>query len=395
MEVNNFKEDRSRRLRGVTLSIFSVILFSFILGVSITAEAQVRDSALLGNYPTFKEQVKRGDFEFRKIHGVNMSRLANIPFLVTSKTTGEQHVIVSDANGEVKTSAAKNPHTQNTNQNDEAINSSSGSTSTIDEEKLDSSAGIWFGQVGEDIVGPDDALGALPYDTYTVQELSVSSNRGLDKVSFDIEINRENYVVDVGTVADMPIEITTSITNVAAFDRYVEEMSTVTLVDKVSYSGLKPGQVYTISGTLRYAQKNNEGEVFDAGPVEFEDGSEVVSRQEFKPTRSSGTTDVPFEFNLSELGDRSIVAYEECYLGDELIAEHKDITFEGQTVTLRPTEDPPATPAETTQSQGGLPKTGDADLLGIIVFVMCSCSLLCLCSLSILKKNRSNERLGR
>ena len=57
----------------------------------------------------------RGDLEFIKVSDGDLSRLANVPFTITSKTTGESHTIVTDRNGYASTSAEWNPHTQNTN----------------------------------------------------------------------------------------------------------------------------------------------------------------------------------------------------------------------------------------------------------------------------------------
>ena len=64
------------------------------------------------------DDVKRGDFEFVKVSSPDMKRLAGVPFMVTSQTTGEHHVIVTDENGYASTASAWNPHTANTNGND-------------------------------------------------------------------------------------------------------------------------------------------------------------------------------------------------------------------------------------------------------------------------------------
>ena len=58
-------------------------------------------------------QIKRGDIEGVKIAAGTHKRLANVPFRITSKTTGESHVIVTDANGQFSTSADWVSHTQN------------------------------------------------------------------------------------------------------------------------------------------------------------------------------------------------------------------------------------------------------------------------------------------
>ena len=41
-------------------------------------------------------QIKRGDLEGVKIGAGTHKRLANVPFKITSKTTGESHIVVTD-----------------------------------------------------------------------------------------------------------------------------------------------------------------------------------------------------------------------------------------------------------------------------------------------------------
>ena len=104
-----------------------------------------------------------------------MSRLAGVPFRITSETTGESHVIVTDENGYASTAAEWNKHTHKTNANDTAA-----------EEDLDSEAGIWFGLAKDGKTVPaNDKLGALPYDTYTVEELRCAANEGFVLVKIE------------------------------------------------------------------------------------------------------------------------------------------------------------------------------------------------------------------
>ena len=60
-------------------------------------------------------QIKRGDIEGVKIGAGTHKRLANVPFRITSKTTGENHVVVTDDNGQFSTSAEWASHKHNTN----------------------------------------------------------------------------------------------------------------------------------------------------------------------------------------------------------------------------------------------------------------------------------------
>ena len=66
-------------------------------------------------------QVIRGDLQFIKVGEggeANMGRFANVAFKLISETTGETHIVVTDENGEVRTTTEWNPHSQNTNGND-------------------------------------------------------------------------------------------------------------------------------------------------------------------------------------------------------------------------------------------------------------------------------------
>lgn len=135
----------------------------------------------------FNEQVLRGDFSFTKVAGDTMERLANVPFLITSQTTGEAHTLVTDENGMASTASSWTPHSQNTN----------AGTSSSD--------GIWFGQDANGALAPvDDGLGALPYDTYRVEEQRCATNENLELVSFTVRITRDSTTLDLGTIDDEP-----------------------------------------------------------------------------------------------------------------------------------------------------------------------------------------------
>lgn len=133
----------------------------------------------------FTEQVIRGDFSFIKARSGTMNRLANVPFKVTSRTTGESHVLVTDENGMASTASSWCSHTQNTNAGES------------------SNDGIWFGMDAEGTTTePDDSLGALPYDTYDVEEQACKENEGLVLAKFTVTISRNKTTLDVGTVDD-------------------------------------------------------------------------------------------------------------------------------------------------------------------------------------------------
>ena len=142
-------------------------------------------------------QVIRGDLQFVKVGEggeANMGRFANVAFKLISETTGEEHIVVTDENGEVRTETEWNPHSQNTNGND----------GVEDEAAWDDHAGTWFGLTTEGwMVETQDGLCALPFDTYTVEELRCSGNQGYDLVRVEhVTISRNNTVIYLSTIDD-------------------------------------------------------------------------------------------------------------------------------------------------------------------------------------------------
>ncbi len=73
--------------------------------------------------PNVAEQVKRGDLSFSKVDEQTMERMPQTAFSITSLTTGETHVVVTDENGMVNTASAWNAHSYLTNANDQLLES--------------------------------------------------------------------------------------------------------------------------------------------------------------------------------------------------------------------------------------------------------------------------------
>ena len=169
---------------------------------SITKDGQVVD--LTDPADAAANLVIRGDLSFSKVDGASAKRMAYVPFLVTSQTTGEQHVIVTDGNGMASTASSWAAHSANTNANDAAVTLGDGGCE-VDENMLDPEAGVWFSGRADAECAADDGLGALPFDTYDVTELRVSGNEGYDLVSFSITITRNGRELDLGTVDDQGV----------------------------------------------------------------------------------------------------------------------------------------------------------------------------------------------
>jgi hypothetical protein len=262
-------------------------------------------------------QVKRGDLKFVKVGEDTMHRFANVAFKLTSQTTGESHILITDSNGEVRTETKWNPHTQNTNGNDEKP-----------EAEWNDETGTWFGKTTEDwMVETQDGLCALPYDYYTLEELRCEGNKGYALVTVpNIFISRDSTVIELGTIDDIK-EGTPEIGTTATVDgeKTAEPLSEITLVDTVRYSGLTVGKTYRLSGIL---MEKATGEPLTV------DGKQVTAEKEFTPKSESGTEELSYTFNASALAGKSVVVFEDLYEGDAKVTSHADIEDEGQTITF-------------------------------------------------------------
>ena len=302
---------------------------------------QIREEAvydLTSTANSVDDQVKRGDFSFSKVDGRTMERLADVPFLITSKTTGESHVVVSDENGMVDTSANWNPHTHETNANDRIADTeigpkadSSDNTGIVDV-KPDSRTGIWFSGRTDITTEPDDSLGALPYDTYVVEEIPCKANADKALVSFTITVSRDKTNLDLGTVDDNPgPSIRTELATLNGGHASAQGAG-VTLIDEVAYNGLTPGKTYTIKGTLHAMQEDSDGNKTDAGAIRDADGNEVTAETTFEASAPEGAANVEFTFDASAIDASAVVAFETLEVDGNVAAEHSDITDEKQTV---------------------------------------------------------------
>lgn len=427
----------------------------------------------------------RGDFEFSKVDGQTSRRLANIPFLITSQTTGEQHVIVTDENGMASTASSWNSHRTDTNANDAAVlgneNADGGSEKTsrkttdepadggqaerkpdkdqaeqladetaggdrsartadaaadgtlddeldgdeggeydeadaedgeepfdnevdeglldeeddaddmddadqpddevvtakkggpldesidlevandgeptsdnqaastvsdnrdtdavsddgdpeaaptgrnelaVDEGKLNSRAGVWFSGRADEPCDPDDSLGALPYDTYTVRELRCKANEGFELVEFETVITRNNRELDLGTIDDNAgPSISTSLGD-GNGAKLVAAGQSATLVDTVTYMNLDTRRTYTLTGQLHAVDEDGT----DCGIV-------GEASAQLTPSAPTGTAEVLFTIDLSDCAAYKLVATEQ--LLDEngtTICNHEDLSDEAQSV---------------------------------------------------------------
>jgi hypothetical protein len=242
-----------------------------------------------------KNDPLRGDVKAIKVSDGNLKRLAGVPFSITSKTTGESHVVVTDRNGEFNTHSDWNPHSQNTNR---------GQTD---------SDGVWFGEAWT----LDDDLGALLYDDYILQELPCDANEGMELITLEFSVYRHMQTIDLGTLTDDYIQTPEIFTTARDMetgtnDAFVSE--TTTIVDTIYYSGLpKLGVEYTSVGFLVD---------LDTGERVLVGSEEVTEEHTFKAYSENGNVSVKFEFDSTSLKGKSVVVYQQLYLDGKLIAEH-------------------------------------------------------------------------
>ena len=96
------------------------------------------------------------------------------------------------------------------------------------------------------MVETQDGLCALPYDTYTLEELPCKGNQGYELVKVpNITISRNNTTIYLGTIDDQ-FEGVPEIGTTATVDgeHTAEPAGEVTLIDTISYKNLKVGETY-------------------------------------------------------------------------------------------------------------------------------------------------------
>lgn len=313
----------------------------------ITSDTSITEAVKSYNAPEQAEPVFRSDLEFTKAASDDAHSLANVPFKITSKTTGESHVIVTDENGKASTKASWNKHTENTNGNDWVMTENTDGVQgfiakLLDTGKaLDSTSGVWFGQYqdGDEtkITDPDDERGALPYDEYTLEELPCAANDGYQLIRKDFTVSRDNTfnadnTVNLGTLTDQDISISTQASDKADGDQEVVAEPDVTIVDKVSCDNLSKGTEYIINGTL--IDKTTGKAYVDAS------GNEIHGSTTFTAKSQEQDVFVEFNFDGSNLTDSTdLVVFETIAATeapDRILDTHENLDDRGQTITVKP-----------------------------------------------------------
>ena len=303
LPYGNYRLEESKAPEGYLTDGAKAIDFS------ITEDRKIVD--LTDKSHSVYNQIKRGDIEGVKIGAGTHKRLAGVPFRITSKTTGESHIVVTDKNGQFSTASSWASHKVNTNAG------------------KSSEDGVWFGTSE-----PDDSKGALLYDTYVIEELKCDSNAGFKLIpAFEVVVSRNKVTVDLGTLTDeyeKEITIHTIATDKKTGEKMIVAGKDIKIVDKVTLDGLEAGTKYKLSGWQMLKEENAELLI---------DGKRVDSDYTFTADSEKMTVEITYSFDGSALGGQNLVTFEELYDMSNpkepvKVAEHKDINDDGQTVLI-------------------------------------------------------------
>ena len=259
---------------------------------------------------SFKDKVKRGDFELRKIDSETQESMDGVSFDITNVTTGEKHRFTTDENGYYSSKNDWNPHSQNTNGGG-------------------AEDGLWFGQTtGGAMAAVDDSLGALPYGVYLIDEVEGINNAGKEMFHGYLYIRRNNVTINMGNIenyGDAPeITVNTKVKDPATDTQYSKAQKDLTVVDEVSLDGLIPGREYTIEGTLMDKETRK--------PLLNADDKEVTAKTTFTATNVTQVIEMTYTLDASDLAGKSIVAFEKVYYRGKEVAAHESITDKDQTI---------------------------------------------------------------
>lgn len=282
-------------------------------------------------------EVMRGDLKGEKADASSHERLARIPFVLESLTTGEWHVLLTDLKGRLDTSSDHAPRQDGkANANDAAVTRTEDGYLLSDPSCLDEGAGIWFcGGTGQGAATtPDDSRGALPYDSYRLVELRVSASDAAltggatndvhELVELAIEVREDGATLDLGTIYDRPQpEVGTILAHVDDRSHVgsAPAQEDVTLIDVVRCHNLVRGESYQL-----------EGELHLLGPDGSDAGILATGSCAFTAEAPMGSEEIGFTLDAQELAGCSVVAFERLLCDGKVVAAHEDLANTDQTV---------------------------------------------------------------
>lgn len=179
---------------------------------------------------------------------------------------------------------------------------------------------------------------------YVIEEIGFDSNNYINTYKLDgyknpaikfiitgeekstVYIGGKNGIGGEGTVfKNMPIpEVKTTAIDSDTDDHFGVAKKSMTIVDKVSYKKLIPGEEYELKGVLMDKATKK--------PMLDDYGKKIISKVKFVPEETNGEVKVTFTFDGVNLAGKSTVAFEHLYHDGKEVAVHTDIEDKGQTV---------------------------------------------------------------
>lgn len=263
-------------------------------------------SSYLGDNAIIKEEVSlRGDIKFKKVALDTDKPLSSIAFRITSKTTGESHVVVTDADGMIDTSKIK--HSENTNAADK-------DNKTI--------SGTWFYGNDDGEKKIDDSLGALPFDTYEITEIATDTNTEYRLITpITVDLTKEaDYtdgyqLYDLGTVTNIPEPyIGTRALGVKTQDNIIPANEKVDVEDISDYHFLEAGKTYTMKGVIKDPET---GKAYKQPDGTYSLGHKVFTTDSDDTGYVSAEVRTPLVLDTTGLDGKNVVVAEYLFEGSD------------------------------------------------------------------------------
>lgn len=252
-----------------------------------------------------KEVSLRGDIKFKKVGLDTGKPLSGIAFKITSKTTGESHIVVTDENGMIDTSKIK--HTENTNAAD------------TDNKTV---CGTWFYGNKDNTGTIDDTLGALPFDTYEITEVSTDINEKYRLITpmivdlTDEAAYTDGYLLyDLNTVTNIPEPyIGTRALGVKTQDNIIPANEKVDVDDISDYHFLEAGKTYTMKGVIKDPET---GKAYKQPDGTYSLGHKVFTTDSDDTGYVSAEVRTPLVLDTTGLDGKNVVVAEYLFEGSD------------------------------------------------------------------------------
>ena len=140
------------------------------------------------------------------------------------------------------------------------------------------------------------------------------------------QVTIENDLDNEQQTLHFPILSTTAKGKVSG-KNYVDIGGDMSIIDTIKYEGVQYGMTHTIK---TYLVDKSTGKT-----VKDDNGNDIVKTTEWEPEATQGSIDVEISVTGKKLAGRTLVVFEEIYLGDAMIACHKDINDANQTIKVK------------------------------------------------------------